>query len=156
MVGLHAARFDPAWVFLSGWRRAAVFPRQPIGEGAVAAADDCACCLASLAAGAIGYFFAFGRPAANEFHVRGYAVADRAGLCPAVPFGINDTEMELAGAGCHPGWLLDGVCHVSAAGPRLRLHGRRGARKLAASLQRLCGALEQKLQSSLGVRHLVS
>ena len=151
---LRAPRHDPAVVLVPGRRGTAVLAGQPAGPGTIAGQNDGACRLAIARNGLSRGLPPFDRPPPDRFHVRGYPVADWPGLHIPLPAGHAVGARAVDCVRRHRGGLLGALRGLSGA-PGFRLPGRRRSRGLAASDERLPGALEQEQQSSLGVRRLV-
>src|SRR5262245_15826980 len=83
--GLLAARPDPAVLFVPGRGGATIFARPPARERPKLRARLSARRLAGARARLPRRLFALGRQTANEFHLRGYALADRPWIRAALP-----------------------------------------------------------------------
>ncbi len=151
---LLAARFDPAVVHVSRRRGLAVLACQPDRARPNVWLDVRPRHLAVAAAHLPRHIPALGRQPTDEFHLRGHAHPDRPGLRLFVFARLLLTARAVFGAGGASDRLLGSVRALSGAA-RLQLSGGRRPQRLAPSLLRLRGPLEQEQQPGLGVRPVV-
>src|SRR5262249_12629368 len=94
---LHPARPDPAVVLVPGRRGPAVLARRPGGAGAKLRGDGPARRLAGAGFGPAGRLPALAQGAADQLHLRGHALADRAGLLLPVPSRVRPAALAVGG-----------------------------------------------------------
>src|SRR5436190_17781893 len=141
---LLAARFDSAFVFVFGRRRAAVFDREPPRAWTTAGNDDPACGLAVARSDFAWSVSAIDKQGTNVLDFRGHTVANRPGLCLFVSARISADARSMDCIGRRFDRLLAGVCAVSFAATGFRLHASWRAERLAASDEWICRPLEQE------------
>src|SRR5207247_2170060 len=125
---------------------AAVLDRQPGESGPVPRADDGACVLAGVAAHSARGLPALDRELANLLDVRGHTIANRPWLRRSVPARLPARARSVDRVRAVAGRLLGRIRAVSAVGTGLRLRQSGRAEGVAASDERVRGALEQEQQ----------
>src|SRR6266498_416036 len=156
MAGRLPARLDPASLFFSGGRRAAVFRREPNRQRRHLLDNARPCASARTCPDLPWNLSSLAVLNTNLLHVRGHAHPDRIGLRFSLPAGIHAGANASDRLSAHPHLLLAGIRAVSGAGADLRLPTGRGAAELVSQLHGISLALEQEFESLVGLRSLVS
>src|SRR5258708_30009591 len=150
---MFARRPDPAGVLLPGRRRHAVRDCQPPGSRPGLRTDAGARGMAKHRARLPWDLPPLAGTLADLLDVRGHAHADRPRLRRTIPARVRAAARTDRRVRRDPHRLLGGVRPLPAARTGLRLHAGWRAGGLAASLFGVPRALQQELQSLVGVRH---
>src|SRR4029078_5753586 len=146
----------PASILLFGRSGASLFDRESQATRTKSHSDAWPCGVAVFVVDCSRHFSALASFAPDLLHFRRHTHPDRIGVRVSVFARLHPGANASDHTWCDSGWFLGGICTISGAGSEFRLSAGWSSTELGAQLHRIFRPLEQKLESFVGIRRLVS